>query len=80
MTYAINHEDGFDKLYDGQGQYMLGYKRISQSVMQKFELTGFHQSSLAKYDLYLKLSKHYPNAPAVMAKINQYLSQSKAQN
>ncbi len=80
VTYAINHEDGFDKLYDGQGQYLLGYKRISQSVIQKFELTGFQKSSLAKYDLYLKLSKDYPNSPAVMAKINQFLSKSKAQN
>jgi ABC-type amino acid transport substrate-binding protein len=73
VTYVINHEEGFDKLLTGNNKYLLDYKGISQGVIEKFKITGFQEASLAKYTLYLKLSKAYPNASELMKKINAFL-------
>jgi ABC-type amino acid transport substrate-binding protein len=73
IKYVINHEDGIDKLLFGNNEYLLGYKGISQEVIEKFHITGFQEASLAKYTLYIKLSKTYPNAAEVMKKIDAVL-------
>lgn len=73
IRYALNHEDGFDQLMTLNGFYLLGYKDIAQEVIDKFSIVGFEQSSLATYELYLKIAKHYPNAKQLMDKVDQYL-------
>ena len=40
VSYVINHEDGFDKLLSGDNQYLLGYKKISHGVIDKFQITN----------------------------------------
>jgi polar amino acid transport system substrate-binding protein len=74
VTYVVNHEDGFNQLFSADHKYLLGYQKIAQQVVDKFNIKGFQKASMAKYDLYLKLSKNYPNATAVMKKINDYLA------
>lgn len=73
VTYALNHEDGFDKLFSGQNKYLLGYKAMSRTVIEKFRITEFQETSLAKYKLYLKMSKTYPDAENIMKKIDAFL-------
>lgn len=73
VSYVINHEDGFDQLFSGNNKYFLGYERISQEVIKKFDITDFQETTLAKYTLYLKLSKTYPNATEMMKKIDAFL-------
>lgn len=79
-TYVINHEYGFEKLLSGSNQYFLGYKDISQAVIEKFRITDIRQAPLAEYALYLKLSKTFPNSIEVMKKVDAFLSTQNATN
>ena len=42
-------------------------------IIDKFQITGVQKTTLAKYDLYVKLSRTYPNAIEVMQEIDEYL-------
>jgi hypothetical protein len=79
-TYVINHEDGFKKLLSGSNEYFLGYKDISQEVIEKFHITDIRQTPLAEYTLHLKLAKTFPNAIEVMKKVDVFLSTQNATN
>jgi hypothetical protein len=73
VRYTINHEDGFEQLLSGNKEYLLVYKQISEQIIDKFQITGVQKTTLAKYDLYVKLSRTYPNAIEVMQEIDEYL-------
>jgi polar amino acid transport system substrate-binding protein len=73
VIYALNHEDGFDKMFSGHNKYLLGYKAMSRKVIEKFYITDLQETSLAKYKLYLKMSKTYPDAANIMNKIDALL-------
>lgn len=77
VTLAINHEDAFNKLFSGSDLYLLGYRAISQATIEKFRISNVEEASLNKYKLYLKLSKNYPNAAEIMAKIDAFLVEPK---
>lgn len=71
--YVINHEEGFDKLLSSDDYYLLGYKKISDSVINKFSLENVNRASLATYHLHLKLAKKYPKSVDVMNRIDTQL-------
>lgn len=73
VDFVINHEEGFDKLFSGSDKYFLGYHAIAKQVIIKYQIENWQETSLAKYALYLKISKDYPNAPKLMDKVNGYL-------
>lgn len=73
VRYTINHEDGFEQLLLGNKEYLLVYKKISEQIIDKFQIEGIQKATLAKYDLYVKLSHSYPNAIEVMQEIDEYL-------
>jgi hypothetical protein len=60
-------------LLSGNKEYLLVYKQISEQIIDKFQITGIQKTTLAKYDLYVKLSRTYPNAIEVMQEIDEYL-------
>lgn len=74
VIYAINHEDGLQKLYENKSYYLLGYEAIATNIIKKYGVNEFESASLARYPLYLKLSKKYPNSEQLMTKIDEYLS------
>lgn len=76
VTSVVDHEDGFDKLASGENEYLLVYKKISQRVIDKYQITNIEKSSLSKYNLYAKMSKAYPNAEKIMKKIDEFLLNS----
>lgn len=73
VTHAINHEDAFNKLFSANNRYLLGYSAISKATIEKFQIGNIQEASLSKYQLHLKLSKTYPNAPKIMQKIDAFL-------
>jgi membrane-bound lytic murein transglycosylase MltF len=74
LTYAINHEDGFEKLLAGNSQYLLAYQKISQEIIDKFQITEVDSASLATYKLYIKVSKQVNDGEELMKNINNFLS------
>ena len=78
--FAINHEDGFEKLFMAQSQYLLGYKKISEAIIDKFKIVGVKGNQLAQYKLYLKVSKSTPNAIEIMKKADALLLQKHLQS
>lgn len=73
IQFVINHEVGFDALFNSELHYLLGYQRISQSVIDKFAITNIENTSIAKYKLYLKIAKVHPDAKKLMQQIDTFL-------
>ena len=74
VQYAINHENGFEKLFASKRAYLLGYTSIANEVFQKYQVNNFESAPLSVYPLHLKLANHFPNTESYMIRINHYLA------
>ena len=66
---AIKHEAAFGMLEAGRGDYLLDYIGPAHEVLKDHPIAGIQYSSLSRLDVYLVLAKAYPNAKAVMARL-----------
>lgn len=80
VIFVTSHEDGVDALYDNPDHYLLGYKKIGQAVLERFDIRNVTSSSLLKTPLYLKLSSRLDNANAIMKAINQHMANGTQSN
>lgn len=73
MTFAISHDDAFNKLFSIKNSYLLGYNTIAKEFIKKFHISNVQNATLTRYNLYLKLSRSYPDAINIMKEIDNFL-------
>lgn len=66
---AIKHEAAFAMLEAGRGDYLLDYTGPATEVLSGHPIAGVRYSPLSRLDVYLVLAKAYPDAKAVMARL-----------
>ena len=74
VVFVTSHEDGIDALYDNPTHYLLGYKKIGNTVLTRFDISNIESATLLQSPLYLKLSSKLKNAAAIMNAINLQMS------
>ncbi|WP_239988603.1 amino acid ABC transporter [Paramagnetospirillum kuznetsovii] len=66
---AIKHEAAFAMLEAGRGDYLLDYTGPAVEVLTGRPITGVQYDVLSKLEVYLVLAKSYPNAAAVLSRL-----------
>lgn len=63
------HQSAFDMLAQRRGDYLLDYAGPAGEVLEDKNIPGIRFIALGRMDVYLVLSKAYPNAPKTMARL-----------
>ncbi len=69
VNSAIRHEAAFAMLEAGRADYLIDYAGPAGEVTAAHPIAGLRYDVLARQDVFLVLSKTYPDAPAVMARL-----------
>ncbi|HYH37848.1 MAG TPA: amino acid ABC transporter [Azospirillum sp.] len=71
---ALKHDDAFAMLEAGRGDYLLDYAGPAAEVLATRPIEGVESDLLSRQDVFLVLSKSYPDAPAVLARLETILA------
>ena len=63
------HDSAFAMLAAGRGDYLLDYPGPAAEVLADHPIAGLESDLLSRLDIHLVLSRGYPDAPAVMARL-----------
>ena len=66
---TARHESAFAMLEAGRGDYLLDYPGPADEVLAGHPVAGLESDLLQRLDVHLVLSRGYPDAPAVMARL-----------
>ncbi|OAN44087.1 amino acid ABC transporter [Paramagnetospirillum marisnigri] len=66
---AIKHETAFSMLEAGRGDYLLDYTGPALEVLSARPIPGVQYETLSRLDVFLVLAKSYPDAQAVMNRL-----------
>ena len=66
---TMKHETAFAMLDAGRADYLLDYTGPASEVLAEHPIDGLHSDTLSHLDVYLVLSKSYPDAEGVMARL-----------
>lgn len=71
---AVKHDDAFAMLEAGRGDYLLDYAGPAAEVLAARPIAGVESDPLSRQDVFLVLSRSYPDAPAVLARLEAILA------
>ena len=66
---AVKHEAAFAMLQRGWAEYVIDYSGPAEEVLATQPIADVRYDILSRQDVYLVLSKGYPDAPQVMARL-----------
>ncbi|HEX6736418.1 MAG TPA: hypothetical protein VF096_16555 [Azonexus sp.] len=66
---ALTHSAAFKMLAQRRADYVIDYARPAAEVLAETPLTGLQSSVLSRQEVHLVLHKSYPDAPAVLARL-----------
>lgn len=66
---TARHESAFAMLAAGRGDYLLDYSGPAAEVLADHPVAGLDSEPLQRLDIHLVLSRRYPDAPAVMERL-----------
>jgi ABC-type amino acid transport substrate-binding protein len=69
IAIAPTHEAAFGMLGMGRGDYVIDYAGPAAEVLAAHPIADIASDPLSRMDVYLVLSKQYPDAPAVMSRL-----------
>lgn len=69
VNATIKHDAAFAMLEAGRGDYVLDYTGPAQEVLADHAIAGIRNDVLSTLDVHLVLNKSFPDAEAVMAKL-----------
>lgn len=68
---AGTHRSAFKMLRHNRADYLLDYASAAEDILSQRPITDIQSSSLARLDIFLVLSKSYPNAGPLMEKLEK---------
>lgn len=71
---AIRHDIAFSMLEAGRGDYLLDYAGPATEVLAAQPVAGVRFDVLSRQNVYLVLSRSYPDAPAVLSRLEAILA------
>lgn len=71
---AVRHDIAFSMLEAGRGDYLLDYAGPAAEVLAAQPIPGVQSDLLSRQDVFLVLSRSYPDAPAVLARLEAILA------
>jgi ABC-type amino acid transport substrate-binding protein len=71
---AMTHESAFKMLERGRADYVIDYAGPGSEVLAENPVAGVQSVVLSRQDVYLVLSRSYPEAPSVMRRLEHIAS------
>jgi len=66
---APTHKAGFEMLAAGRGDYLIDYASAAREILAEAPLRHLNHQTLDRLDIYLVLSRQYPDAENLMARL-----------
>lgn len=74
VSAALTHESAFKMLERGRADYVIDYAGPGNEVLTQNPMPGVQSALLSRQDVYLVLSRTYPDAHKVMERLEQIVS------